>query len=244
MELTVLGNNGPFPGAGSACSGYLLEDGETRLLIDCGNGVLANLQKIIPIEKIDAIILTHLHSDHISDMMVLKYAIQIKTSRKQMARLLRVYAPNQPEEEYRRLDVKDTFELNPISEELNLQFGSMEITFKEMKHPYKTFAVSAKSRGRRFVFSGDTAWTQAIVDFSNKADLVMLDAGLLSIDKTGDNVPHMTAAECGEAAFAAGAKRLLLTHFWPEYDKDELLAEAKAKFPSAQTAELMQSYKV
>jgi ribonuclease BN (tRNA processing enzyme) len=81
MKLTVLGNNGPFPSAGGACSGYLITEGDKNILIDCGNGVLANLQRFIPIEELDAIILTHLHSDHMSDMMILRYALQIKMNR-------------------------------------------------------------------------------------------------------------------------------------------------------------------
>jgi ribonuclease BN (tRNA processing enzyme) len=81
MKLTILGNNGPFPGAGGACSGYLLSNEKCNILLDCGNGVLSNLQKLIPLKMLDAIILTHLHSDHISDMMVLRYAIQIKNKR-------------------------------------------------------------------------------------------------------------------------------------------------------------------
>ena len=68
MKLTVLGNNGPFPSAGGACSGYLLTNGQTKILIDCGNGTLSNLQKITGLESLDAIIMTHLNSDHSSDM--------------------------------------------------------------------------------------------------------------------------------------------------------------------------------
>ena len=81
MKLTVLGNNGPYPAAGSACSGYLLQSGAANILIDCGNGVLSNIQKIISLDELDAVILTHLHSDHISDMYVLKYAIQLRRKR-------------------------------------------------------------------------------------------------------------------------------------------------------------------
>ncbi len=126
MKLTVLGNNGPYPAAGGACSGYLLREGDTSILIDCGNGVLSNLQKIIPFENLDAIILTHLHSDHVSDLMVLKYAVQIKKKRGRFDRNLPVYAPPEPEEEYRRLDVKDAFDLGPVNGDLVLEIGGIK----------------------------------------------------------------------------------------------------------------------
>jgi len=76
-------------------------EGDTRILIDCGNGVLANYQKFARIEDLSAVILTHLHSDHMSDMMV-------------FIELLKVYAPSEPAEEYNRLNIPDVYSLNPI----------------------------------------------------------------------------------------------------------------------------------
>lgn len=227
MKLTILGNNGPFPSAGGACSGYLVTEGDTRILIDCGNGVLANYQKFARIEDLSAVILTHLHSDHMSDMMVLRYALQIKKSRGADIELLKVYAPSEPAEEYNRLNIPDVYSLNPISEDTVLKFGNLEISFAVMKHPVKCFGVSVYNGSKRFVFSGDTAWDQNIIEFSRGADLVMLDAGLLSKDKKSDNVPHLTARECGLVAKEAGVSKLLLTHFWPEDDVSNHLAEAK-----------------
>lgn len=244
MKLTILGNNGPFPAAGGACSGYLLTEGDTKLLIDCGNGVLSNLQRFIRFEELDAIILTHLHSDHMSDMMVLKYAIQIKMNKGLLDKPLEVYAPEEPADEYGRLNIPGVFKLKPISADLIINFQNLKIAFKEMKHPVRCFAVSIENGMKHFVFSGDTAWTRSIIDFSKEADLVMLDAGLLQRDKKDDNVPHMTAFECGLAAKEAGVKRLMLTHFWPEYDIKELVAEAKENFYDVVAAELLKEYEI
>lgn len=244
MKITVLGNNGPFPGAGGACSGYLLQGDGKNVLIDCGNGVLANLQRYIGLLDLDAIVLTHLHSDHISDMMVLRYAIQIKKARGQTDKVIDAYAPQEPADEYARLDIKGVFNIVPVSENLELQIGNLKFDFKGMRHPYKCFAVSVQEVGKRFVFSGDTSWTENIIDFSRNADLLMLDAGLLSEDKKSDDVPHLTARECGIVARDAGAKKLLLTHFWPEYDKQKLLSEALESFEDVQIAEMFCTYKV
>lgn len=243
MKLTILGNNGPFPAAGGACSGYLVRSGHSNILIDCGNGTLANLQKVIGIDKLDAIILTHLHSDHISDMHVLKYAVQIKRKRGQLDHLVNVYAPPEPMEEYQRLDVSDAFILGAISEDTVLQIGDITITFSRMKHPVLDFAVSMESNGKRFVFSGDTSWTDAIVTFAKGADLLMLDAGLLARDY-GEGAPHLTAEQCGIAALEAGVKKLILTHFWPDYDIDELLAEARRSFTNVEAAQILQDYEI
>lgn len=244
MKLTVLGNNGPFPAAGGACSGYLLQEKNINILIDCGNGVLSNLQKVIGFEELDAIILTHLHSDHMSDMLVLKYAVEIKKKRGLLDKTFDVFAPPEPIEEYQRLDVANVFNLKSIQQDLTLRFGSITITFAEMKHPVKCFAVSAQNGNSRFVFSGDTSWTESIIEFSSGSDLLMLDAGLLAKDKTSENVPHLTARECGIVAQKSGVKKLLLTHFWPEYNVNELLSEAKESFENVETSKLLYTYEV
>jgi len=244
MKLTVLGNNGPFPSAGGACSGYLLREGSKNILLDCGNGVLSNLQKFIGYEELDAVILTHLHSDHMSDMMVLKYAVQIKKKRGLTDKIIDVYAPREPAEEYKRLDVKDAYNLNSITEDMVLTFDNLNLTFSEVKHPVKCFAVSIENGSKRFVFSGDTSWNEKIISFSKGADMVMLDAGLLTKDKTSDNVPHLTARECGIVAKKAGAKRLMLTHFWPEYNLTELITEARENFSNVEAATMLQTYEI
>lgn len=243
MKLTVLGNYGPFPAAGGACSGYLINERETNILVDCGNGVLSNLQRYKSFEMLDAIILTHLHSDHISDMYVLKYAMQIKRKRGQTDKLINVYAPPEPTEEFAGLDIKDAFALKSITPDTKLNIGNISLEFARMKHPYMDFAVAMESGGKKLVFSGDTSWTDAIISFAAGADLLMLDAGLLERD-FAEGAAHLTASQCGIAAMKAGAKRLLLTHFWPEYDINELLGEARRSFANTEASQILKEYKV
>jgi ribonuclease BN (tRNA processing enzyme) len=161
-----------------------------------------------------------------------------------MNRIMNVYASGEPAEEFSRLDGKDAFNLAAIDDTTVLNIGGIELTFKKMKHPSLDYAVKAVSEGRTFVFSGDTSWTENIIEFAAKADLLMLDAGLLARDKTNPDVPHLTAEECGIAAQRAGAGKLLLTHFWPEYDPKELVAEAAAHFTGVEAAELLATYSI
>lgn len=245
MNLTILGNNGPYPSAGGACSGYLIREGDINLLIDCGNGVLSNLQKFIPLEGINAIILTHLHSDHMSDMMVLRYAIQVKNKKGALIPPVSVYAPDEPEEEFKSLDISGVYRLSALNDDTVLNIGGLKLTFRQMKHPFKCYAISIDNGNKRFVFSGDTAMCEDIIDFARGSDVLMLDSGLLSREKTGEeNVVHLTAEECGIIAKNSGTKKLLLTHFWTEHNKAELLNEAKKNFDNTWLAELMNVYEI
>ena len=67
MRLIVLGCAGSFPGPESPCSSYLVDADGFRLLIDFGNGAMTPLQRFVGLYNIDAIMLTHLHADHMFD---------------------------------------------------------------------------------------------------------------------------------------------------------------------------------
>ena len=74
LTVTVLGCDGSYPGPGGACSGYLVTCDGTNLWIDCGPGTLAAIQMHLRIEEIDAVLITHEHPDHWSDLQHLGVA--------------------------------------------------------------------------------------------------------------------------------------------------------------------------
>ena len=77
MKLSILGCNGPFPDQGGACSGYLVESDsrKTKLVLDLGSGTLSRLLELTSLNSINALILSHLHFDHMSDVTVLSYML-------------------------------------------------------------------------------------------------------------------------------------------------------------------------
>ena len=74
LSLTVLGCSGSYPGRGMACSGYLVQGGGVNVVIDMGPGTLANLQRHIGLGDVDAVILSHRHPDHWTDITGLEVA--------------------------------------------------------------------------------------------------------------------------------------------------------------------------
>ena len=75
MRLTVLGKSPSWQDAGGACSGYLVQDGDTRVLVDCGNGVFGKLRQRIDYVDVDAVVISHLHADHFLDLVPYSYAL-------------------------------------------------------------------------------------------------------------------------------------------------------------------------
>src|ERR671931_1700714 len=75
MRLTVLGKSPSWQDAGGACSGYLVQDGDTAVLIDCGNGVFSKLRLACDYVDVDAVLISHLHADHFLDLIPFAYAL-------------------------------------------------------------------------------------------------------------------------------------------------------------------------
>jgi len=235
MRLTVLGNNGPYPSAGGSCSGYLLESdsGKTVILLECGPGILAKLPAYTDFDRLNAIVLSHLHYDHMSDMLPLHYALQFNPRK----RPLDVYAPSQPAEVRNLLSGK-AIDVWPMKE---TSVGEMKLTFCPVRHPVETYAVCVECDGARFVYTGDTNTDFALELFCDSADLLLADAGLSSEDHK-ETSPHLSAALCGKLARDTGSKRLLLTHLNPKYNPFDLCEEAREFFPGAEIALQGESY--
>ena len=230
MILKILGNNGPYPAPGGACSGYLLssDSGNTRILIDCGTGVLNRLMAECPPDALDAVILSHLHYDHMSDMLPMQYALQFNPR----STPLPVYAPEEPEGVYALLQCPQ-FDLWPAED---FTVGEMRVSFTPARHPVPTNAVSVTCDGERFVFTGESNQDTLVELFCQNASLLLADCGLPKSAHRFTS-PHYSAELCGQLAKNSGAKRLLLTHLNPKFDPDALLAEARAFYPQAELAE-------
>lgn len=235
MKLTILGNNGPYPAKGGACSGYLLtsDSGNTRILIDCGTGVLARLLETVSLSEIDAVVLSHLHFDHMSDMLPMQYALQFNPREKSLP----VLAPAEPTA-VRTLLECPRYDLWPMED---TTIGEMRISFSPARHPVETYAVCVSCDGAKFVFTGDSNQDLLMEFFCEGADLLLADAGLSKEDHTF-TAPHYSAELCGQLARNAHVRKLVLTHFNPKYNREDLLKEALSVFPNTVLAESGESY--
>lgn len=244
MKLTVLGNCGPYPPKDGACSGYLFETGDAKILIECGSGVLSRLQRFCKIEELTHIILSHLHYDHMGDMMVLKYAIEGKRKKGQNLNTIKLFLPEEPAEEFTKITSKDLFDVTVIEDNLQTQVNNLIISFARMNHPIPSYGVKIQDKEKVFVYSGDASNVNFPLDFVKECDMFLCDSALLASEKKSNDVPHLTSAEVGEIAKNSRVKKLLLTHFWPETDKKDYLKEALSIFPYTEIAQLDEVFEI
>lgn len=233
MRLTVLGSAASHAAAGQACAGHLVESGETSVLFDCGNGVIANLYQAIDPYTLDAVFLTHNHPDHYADIYsmqaMLRYAPQGPLPP------LPLYAPESLFETMQLLlsdrgarEFREAFAFTPLVAGEPVRAGALEVTPVEVDHTDPTFALVARDDSSTLCYTSDTAPGARVQGAAHGADLLLAEATLPQAYAGAS--PHMTAGEAGALAHDAGASRLVLVHVWPTNDRTAMLDEAAAAY--------------
>src|SRR3954454_22396294 len=69
MRLTILGKSPSWQDAGGAFSGYMIEEDGVCVVVDCGNGVFSKLRRFVDYTRVDAVVISHLHADHVLDLV-------------------------------------------------------------------------------------------------------------------------------------------------------------------------------
>lgn len=248
LKLTVLGKSPAWQDADGACSGYLLEAGGARVLLDCGNGVFGKLRKYRDYVDVDAILISHLHADHFFDLVPYAFAL-IHAPRQQPVPVDRwpgtdsparpkLYSPPGSRAVFRKVSgmwglenlVDDAFEMYEYDSSRQIQIGDISIGFREVPHFIQTHAIGVDlPGGRRVVYGADCSPNDALVEFAEGADLLLAEATLPRAERTGFR-GHLTPAEAGQHAARAGVGKLVVTHFSDELDEDWVLSEARREF--------------
>jgi ribonuclease BN (tRNA processing enzyme) len=233
MELTVLGSAASYAGADQACSGYLIEHEGTTIMLDCGNGTLANASHITDVTSIDAVIVSHAHTDHFLDLYALEAAMRFGPEGPMGS--LPIYLPEGLWERMCALlpakgaaHLSEAFEPHVLRAGEALQFDDLTVTPHLVDHDGLTFAFVIEAPDARLAYTSDTRDGEAVRAAVAGCDVLLAECTLPS--EYAGRWPHMTAAEAGALAKGSGAELLVLTHLWPTADHERMLREAKAAF--------------
>ena len=244
MEIVVLGRYGSFPGKDGACSGYFIKTDKSAVLIDCGNGTIGRLQRYCRIEDLDAIVISHLHDDHMGDLRVLRYAIETKQAFGELDHPIKVFMPKSPTVIAEGIYHPDLFDTEYIHEDMVIEIKGLLLRFALMKHSIESYAVSIEEGQKKVVYSADTVYNEELITFSKNANLLINEATFADISSLKAPVPHMDALHAGLVAKRAGVKQLLLTHFWYEESVDRCIEAAKQNFDNVLAADEFKNYTV
>jgi ribonuclease BN (tRNA processing enzyme) len=241
MDVTVLGGSAAGASPGQGCSGYLVEQGATQIVLDLGPGTFPELRLHLDYRKLDAVVLSHLHLDHMLDVFAMRYALAYNPiaalapmplwvppgGRQFLDDAARVFAGEAGADSF-----YDDFVIREYDPDETIQIGSLALSFRRTVHYVPCWAIRV-STGRE----GDLFYS---ADTGPSADLLPLASGASAVIAEGTSRPdtaepfttrgHLTPEEAGVLARDAGAQVLMLTHLWAENDPFEALREAEAAF--------------
>ncbi len=248
MKFTVLGKSPAWQDAGGACSGYLVSQGDTTILMDCGNGVFGKLRERCDYVDIDAIFISHLHADHFLDLIPFAFGLTHAPRQQPVpvgkwpgtdspARPV-LYAPPGARRAFSNVCeiwgmcslIEDAFDFREYDPAARVEVGEMEFAFREVPHFIQTWAIGITGPGGvGITYGADCRPNEALVDFARDTDLLVAEATLPRPERDGVR-GHLTPGEAGEHGAAAAARRMLLTHISDELDPEWAVEEAGRAF--------------
>lgn len=227
IGLTVLGCDGSYPGPGGAGSGYLIRSWRsgTSLWLDAGPGTFANLQRFVDPLQLSAVVLTHEHVDHWSDLENLLTAARwVLGFRRDPIRVLASPGIRAKLSQ----DSEGIFDWREVGEGDGVEVGDLRLTFSRTDHPPVTLGVRIEGEDGALGYSADSGPGWSLEALGPGLDLALCEATYTS-DFEG-TAGHMTGREAGSTAKAASVRRLVLTHRWPTIPAEAIRAEATETF--------------
>lgn len=226
LTLTVLGCSGTYAGPGQACSGYLVRAGGRSIWLDAGPGTLGALQEHVALVELDAIVLTHSHPDHWLELPVARNAFRYALGRERVP----VYGTAETRDLAVGLlgELEPTLDWTVLTDRTVVEVAGTRLTCSATDHPVETVAVRLDHGGRSLAFSADTGAGWSVEALGPGIDLFLCEA---SLDRRSEGrAPHLSAAQAGSMAAAAGVARLVLTHLVPGVDPETQVGDATAAY--------------
>ncbi len=216
-----------------------MQHGEQNIVLDLGTGAFANLRRYVDYDRIDAIVVSHMHADHFIDLIPLRYALRYGDKRR--AGKLPLYLPPEGERMLFRLVgafadegagdfLAEVFDLRTFDPAGPLRIGGATLTFAPTVHYIPAFAIRCSIAGQSLTYSADTAPDRGVSELARGTDLFICEATLPAGYVEQGRRGHCTAAEAAEMARAAGAGTLALTHYGDSSHAADLDRSAREQF--------------
>ncbi len=224
----MLGSCGAFPEPGRACSGFAVEWDGFRVVLDLGYATLPRLLGLWPDGRVDAVVITHEHPDHCVDLHGL-FRLWFYGG---VSGRVPLFCP--PGVLDRLAGLEPDVDLGAVFDVRELpgaaRVGPFALTGLALPHFVPSVGVRLAADGVVLAYTGDTGPSPVLAELGRDADMFIVEA----TDRVGetDRVCRnlMTSREAGVWARLAGARRLVLTHFWPGNDRAVAVAAARAEF--------------
>lgn len=234
MELTILGAGTAVPSPGRSPAGYLLRVGGSPLLFDLGPGTLARLATAgVSHRELRRVFISHLHSDHVLDLVTLLQASNATPGWKRedpldlygchglatlVGQVMAAFDGTTPE--------GFPLRITELGEERH-DLGGFTVETALTAHTETSLAFRIEANGQSVVYSGDAIETPALARLAREADAFVCECSFPRGWRTAD---HVTADGAGRLAQSAGARRLVLSHLYPPAQEADVAGQAQAEY--------------
>jgi ribonuclease BN (tRNA processing enzyme) len=229
LSLVTVGTGTVAPSATRSSPAHWVERDGLRLLLDCGPGTMHRLARCgLAWDQVTHVALSHFHADHFGDLPALLFALRHATTRLDPVVLL---GPPGTVQLIRRLaDAFGAWLLDPGYPigVLDVQAGEPfplgpDVTLDVHRTPHTPESVALAVLGPegRIVYTGDTGPSDELAQWAAGADLLLAECSLPDERAVAG---HLTPTSAGRLAGAAAARRLVLTHFYPQVEPVDIRA--------------------
>jgi ribonuclease BN (tRNA processing enzyme) len=213
VRVTVVGSSPAWPNPGSAHTGTLVETETSRLLVDCGPGVLSRLRVDGGWPHVDAIVLTHCHLDHCGDLVAWLWGRLAGPGRG--AERTPLWLPPGGRGAVEALasgePLDGAFAVHEYADRQAFEAAGFEVRPIRVPHfQAVAFGLRITAGETTVAFSGDSGPSPALAELATGADLFLCEATIPDGVPAGPDRGHLSAAEALQAG--AGARRVVLTH--------------------------------
>lgn len=249
-QLTVLGGSAAGIGTGQGCSGYLVQTENTNLVLDLGPGTAIELRKHADFRTLDAIVISHLHLDHVLDLFALRFALAYNpvpapkpiplllppgglAFMEQAAALWSIDSPDD-----RSGYFSSVFEMSEYDPSGSITVGDFTLTFAPTAHAIPCWAIRIGSRDGSddLFYTADSGIDGDLDGIARGAAVIIAEAAAPSgADQQAIRALHYTPEQAAQLAERAGARNLVLTHIWEENDPTQQAAAARTHFTGRMT---------
>jgi len=235
IEFTVLGSGTRALREDRSMSSYALRCQGFFLLMDCGDGALRRaLTAGLPLIQVDAVLISHLHLDHIADLPPLLWALHGEGAVR-AHRPLRLYGPPGLFDFYQRMgdlygswinDIPVPIVVQEVFEQ-DFEVGPWHARTLAMHHSILANGYRLQCERKTIAYTGDTGPGPGVIRLAREAELFICECAF----PNGQDMPtHLNAGQAGQIAAEAKCEKLLLTHFYPEALAVDVAAQAREFF--------------
>ena len=242
MNVKVLGKYGPYPQTGGATSAYLLTSDSSAVAFELGAGAFVRLKNSVDFSRLDAVVISHFHFDHCSDIGVLSYYLLRLASSGKITLPIKLYCPESDSPLYLAFKNMKAFDVVTVRDGQEVRIKDLLFKFYSVNHPISCLGFTACDGTKTFAYGGDSNEYENIGKLVGNADLAILDGGFLERD-WGDKKPHLSVKKCAEIAERYSVKTII-SHINPEYDERDIIEEATAICDKCVVAKEGETYEV